>query len=91
MTCEYCSEEVMYKSYTKHCMNNHPESPWDTRKACGTCKSGIPAVGFKFHLEVFGHEEAIVEQFVKNENVKTGNSDHNEAKKKAKLKPKFHV
>jgi len=87
--CDYCSEEVMYKSYTKHCMNHHPEAPWDVRKACGTCKSRIPAVSFKFHLEVFGHEEAVVEQVVKYENVKTGNSGHNEAKKTPKAQTKI--
>jgi len=53
--CEYCDETLMYKKYMKHCMLNHPESPWNIRKKCGGCNVRIPGVSLKFHLDIFGH------------------------------------
>ena len=57
ITCEFCGEKIMYSKYMKHCRSNHPDSPWNTRKSCGTCKNSIPAVNYERHLELFGHEE----------------------------------
>jgi len=84
ITCEYCDEILMYRTYRKHCMNQHPESPWNTRTTCGTCRNSIPAVSYKFHLELFGHEDAVVGQNVENEDMESQSSDFSEAKKTPK-------
>ena len=62
VSCEYCDEKVIYRKYRKHCMNHHPDSPWTTKTTCGTCRNSIPAVNYKFHLDLFSHEDANMEQ-----------------------------
>jgi len=84
ISCEYCGEILMYRTYRKHCMNHHPDSPWNIKTKCGTCKNSIPAVSYKFHLELFGHEDAVDGQDVENENMETQSSDISEAKKTPK-------
>jgi len=80
ITCDYCGDMVMYRKYRKHCMDQHTDSPWDTKITCGTCRNSIPAVNYRFHLELFGHEEQ--------ENIETGIID-NETKKTPKAQTKI--
>ena len=66
-------------------MLNHPDSPWSIRKKCGTCRNSIPAVSFKHHLQMFGHEEAVGRQAlaIQNNQNEVENTDTNQVKKVA--------
>ena len=82
--CEYCGETLMYKKYMKHCMVNHPESPWNIRKKCGGCTVRIPGVSFKFHQDIFGHEDVCEDQVVDQEHAEVGSTDTSEQKRSSK-------
>lgn len=84
INCEYCGETLMYRKYMKHCMMNHPESPWNIRKKCGGCNVRIPGVSFKFHLDIFGHEDICVDQ----QQAEVSSTDTSEQKRSSKSQTK---
>jgi len=89
ISCEYCGEMIPYKNYMRHCMINHPDSPWNKRKFCGTCKSSVPVVSYNHHLELFGHDDASGDSEVKSDDIEAMSSEVKEVRKVAKSQTKI--